>query len=220
MKTENLTRSNIAQRDYLFLKETGIPAGFVAPIPRQTWMVGMVRYWPPVILRYHLDDDHTNNDPGNLATICPFCHSVFHIGNCGEREAGIIIWNTELSQSKLNALMMAVFVGMYRKDSESKVERRNAGIAENLYYGVKSSSGMIEELFGEGASNPKKIGKALGALSRAQYARRAEILTGVRLLPNYKYYAKRHVPYWNDKVVGALHGETWEELWKDACTDA
>jgi hypothetical protein len=40
---------------------------------------------------HHADGDYKNNSVDNLVTLCPFCHSCFHIGFAGLKEKGILL---------------------------------------------------------------------------------------------------------------------------------
>lgn len=51
---------------------------------------------------HHLDDDHDNNKPKNIAVLCSLCHSVFHCGVIDGRECGQIAYLPEISQAALN----------------------------------------------------------------------------------------------------------------------
>ncbi len=63
---------------------------------------------------HHLDGRHGNNDPRNLATLCPLCHGILHIGFTARRKPGRFIWLPEASQADLNLLVHAVAVARLR----------------------------------------------------------------------------------------------------------
>lgn len=171
---------------------------------------------------HHLDDDHENNDLSNLVTACPFCHSVMHLGNAGARGCGVLVWNPGIDQASLNLIMQAVLVGMWRAahESEDETATRVGAICEALYFGLRQLSGELEERYGQGASDPFVMGRALGELNQEDYAHRDRALYGVRFVPSYDYYAKRHLPYWGEHVYKGIPASTWEELCDAVTTDA
>ncbi|MFL9611093.1 hypothetical protein ACKF11_13480 [Methylobacillus sp. Pita2] len=61
---------------------------------------------------HHLDHDHGNNKASNLATLCPMCHQVFHIGHAGENQSASLIWLPEISQADLNNFVRAIFISI------------------------------------------------------------------------------------------------------------
>lgn len=40
---------------------------------------------------HHINGDHRDNRPENLATLCPMCHAVFHVGITGMHRRGILV---------------------------------------------------------------------------------------------------------------------------------
>ncbi len=40
---------------------------------------------------HHINGDHTDNRPENLATLCPMCHAVFHVGITGIHRRGTLV---------------------------------------------------------------------------------------------------------------------------------
>ena len=162
---------------------------------------------------HHIDDDHHNNRPENLLTVCPFCHSVFHCGNAGHRESGSIIWAPWITQEDLNATIHGLFILMtfehptpadLKKAEESRTQDQLKSYAEvgrlarERYEVLQSFSDLAEQHIGAGMSNAETLGEALMVLARSNekaYERRAVFLKGARFLPDYGYYAKA-ARYW------------------------
>lgn len=63
---------------------------------------------------HHLDGHHDHNDQSNLATLCPLCHGILHIGFTARRKPGRFIWLPEASQADLNLLVHAMAVARLR----------------------------------------------------------------------------------------------------------
>src|SRR6185369_10335832 len=72
---------------------------------------------------HHKDDDHANNNPSNLATVCCLCHQVFHLGMTGMRRSGIIIWCPEIDQANINNISRAIFVAVMNKKTHEEPAR-------------------------------------------------------------------------------------------------
>ncbi|MBV6632830.1 MAG: type IVB secretion system protein IcmJDotN [Alphaproteobacteria bacterium] len=140
------------------------------------------RKWQEV---HHLDGDHSNHDPRNLATICSFCHMSFHIGRAGLAGEGELIWLPELSQTELNHLSRGCFVAMRTKGTTNEA-------GESIFSGLRIRAEEARRRLG--TSDPADLGEALLAISEEAYEKRAEVLDGVRLLPlGRKYVGERDV---------------------------
>jgi intracellular multiplication protein IcmJ len=162
---------------------------------------------------HHKDDDHHNNHPDNLLTVCPFCHSVFHCGNAGHREAGSIIWAPWIRQEDLNAAVHVLFILMtfehpndeeVKKAEESRTMdalkfRSDTGrVARERYESLQSFGDAAEKHLGAGMSNAAVLGESLLALANQNphaYQRRSVFLGGARFLPDFSYYMKA-AGYW------------------------
>jgi len=160
---------------------------------------------------HHLNDDHTDHRPANLAAICPFCHGYFHIGRAGLTGEAELIWLPELPAWQLSHLARAIFVGMHL-DSEMRPA------AENLYSALRVRADDARRRLG--TSDPADLGEALLALEDEAYERRADMLDGVRLLPLGRKYAGDEdifpamLDYYvsNKGPFGRLPPESWPEL--------
>jgi hypothetical protein len=162
---------------------------------------------------HHKDDDHRNNDPDNLLTVCPFCHSVFHCGNAGHREAGSIIWAPWITQEDLNISVHVLFILMtFEHPSEAEIKKAEESqtqdalrfsaetgrIARERYEVLQSFADLAEKNLGAGMSNAAVLGESLMVLAKqdeSAYMRRAAFLGGARFLPDFAYYLKP-ARYW------------------------
>lgn len=66
---------------------------------------------------HHLDNDHTNNKPANIAVACPFCHMPFHLGFNAMRGNGTLIFAPELSQADISRICAISVIGFSRGDA-------------------------------------------------------------------------------------------------------
>lgn len=147
---------------------------------------------------HHLDDDHGNNVPENLATACPFCHEVHHAGNAGHLERATLIWLPEMSHEDLNRLCHATFVAMHTHNNW-----------ETLAQAIHMQLAARESQVPDPLRNLRVLGSALSRLTDAEYQGRAAALGGLRLLPRPKAF-ERHVAYWADRAWNAL--PDWDAL--------
>lgn len=142
---------------------------------------------------HHLDDDHHNNDRRNLATLCPFCHQVFHCGCAGRRDAGRIAWLPEIEQSMINLLCNA---------AAATADSDYVDTGEALLNGLSDDQGRLGAIVGESAYDAATYASMLMRIAAEDpqaYARRAELLHGVRLIPSPAAYAEA-VEYWRERV--------------------
>ncbi|NNM65720.1 MAG: HNH endonuclease [Burkholderiales bacterium] len=147
---------------------------------------------------HHVDDDHGNNTPANLATACPFCHEVHHAGNAGHLERASLIWLPEMSHEDLNRLCHATFVAMH---SHNRWET----LAHAIHMQLAARESQVPGPF----RNLRVLGAALSRLTDEEYANRAGALGGLRLLPRPKSF-DRHIAYWAEKAWTAL--PDWDSL--------
>lgn len=174
---------------------------------------------------HHIDDDHKNNEMDNLATICPFCHSVFHIGNAGARGVASVIWLPEISQADLNLLSHVMFILMYRgKASDATDEDKSMMLKVSDFYTMMSTTyaDKLEEKLGKGMSNARTLGETLAWLGNKYpkaYERRERLLASARILPNPDGY-QAHIAHWArasnypEKLIAASMLPSLYDQWK------
>ncbi len=97
---------------------------------------------------HHVDGNHENNDESNLITVCPFCHSVFHVGLTGIQRRGILVVsklsqlelvrisrvNAILGKGSLYALSILLFKGYVERVGSSK---ELVQLADRMHLGWK-----------------------------------------------------------------------------------
>jgi len=174
---------------------------------------------------HHIDDNHANNDVGNLVTLCPFCHDVFHIGNAGAQGRASAMWLPQVSQNDLNILFHAMFILMYRGLSDPQANEQDkdyASKASDLYAQICSTvhNDELEVRLGAGMANLRRIGEALAWLGHNKpeaYANRHRFLYGLRTVPDYEFY-KSTVAFFsmvsNYKSQRVITADVLEGYWK------
>lgn len=139
---------------------------------------------------HHRDDDHANNDPKNLITACTFCHMVQHIGLAGKNKEAVFIWLPEISQADLhhvvrNALVAKRNYEIVKKDMQAQTNKVKASrfldeAASSIMNALMDRMAEAEQRL---SSDPLEVGDALMLLDDVVYDKRADFLSGMRLLP-------------------------------------
>lgn len=158
---------------------------------------------------HHADNDHQNNDDvRNLVSLCPFCHTVHHIGFAGAHRRATLIWLPWLSQERVNLLCNLCGVVMARS-GERLPER-----ARQLYDRMQALVDPLEESWGKGTGDPSILAGALGILHKQcpeLYLERGKALNEIRVLPTLAAF-KEAVTWWSEHTW--LPGEQWEVAWE------
>lgn len=127
---------------------------------------------------HHLDDDHSNNRPDNLVTICNIDHLCFHLGLAAMRGAIFLAVVPELTQAEITNLMRIYHCSMTvgNEDVQSRLK--------GLYAIFESRSvDIFKRVFEADFSNGHEIAVALSKLDDAAFAMRAKSLDGLRVIP-------------------------------------
>ena len=186
---------------------------------------------------HHLDGNHGNNDPANLAALCPLCHGIFHIGFTARRKPGRFIWLPEASQADLNLLVHAMAVARLRlqamaegtsrsfpSESEQAMVARLADTLEGFHRDL-SSVGMAEGVLVDPESgkdlkellehDPSSLGSALADIARApgdaDLGALREGIAGLRWL--YQPQADAAARHFQTAQAW-LDGKRWMDIWR------
>lgn len=138
---------------------------------------------------WHADDDHSNNDPANLHTICFFCHMPFHIGAAARRNLATLCWMPELSQTQINHMIrskMALDLWLSRMPPNAPVPENVAyrAMIDTLNGAIAVRANLVAHAFG--SESPMHLGAALLELAARDpdaYQNRQALLDGIRLVP-------------------------------------
>ncbi len=61
---------------------------------------------------HHMDNNHQNNNLNNLYAVCPFCHSVIHLGFTALSKRCYLAYLPEISQERINLISSLCGVGL------------------------------------------------------------------------------------------------------------
>ena len=135
---------------------------------------------------FHLDDDHDNWSPSNLAAACPLCHAVQHIGSPTANQDMHVIWLPEAEQAPLNVLVRGIHILMHSQGVPATLTARHMPgdpaleTAWRAYAALDSRRDSANRIID--SHSPLDLADALAAMSPRDYARRAKLLGGLRLL--------------------------------------
>lgn len=157
---------------------------------------------------HHLDDDHTNNHPNNLVTICNIDHLCFHLGLAAMKGSIFLAVVPELTQAEITNLMR-IYHGAMTMGNED-VQSRLKG----LYAIFESRSvDIFKRVFEADFSNGHEIAVALSKLDDAAFAMRGKTLDGIRVIPTEAafrdgqiagYLTRTHTQYFDQNHWPAL----------------
>lgn len=140
---------------------------------------------------HHLNDDHSDNRPQNLVTACIYCHLCAHIGLAGKNNEAVLVWLPEIEQAALHHVVRTIQFSAYwgKKHSVDKrtdpktqaMAKMIASTASALEGKLRAREAGAQRLLG--TSDPLELSNLFLKMPNEVYARRGEILTGIRLLP-------------------------------------
>lgn len=145
----------------------------------------------------NIDNNYQNNKAKNMATSCVFCtqcHFVESIG-VGDYGGGRLIYLPEISQAELNSLCHVLFCAV-TNDTGYKAT------AQSIYRNLRFRAQAVENEFGEGMSQPNKLGQMLIEMNVEQ-AKRDKILAGLRILPSRTRF-REQIDHWAKTALNEL----------------
>lgn len=126
---------------------------------------------------HHLDDDHTNQNDDNLATVCTLCHQVHHLGMFSMRNAGFLAALPEFTQTEVNHFCRIIHVTSAFAET---------AVAERLQslFALFTSRGMdtLKRPFDCDISDPYLLTQILSGGDDALYESRDKSLADLRLV--------------------------------------
>lgn len=138
---------------------------------------------------HHRDDDHQNNQPENLVSICPMCHAYHHVGepskhgsakglsegHFGAQTRLIRVPHAEkIPAQDFNHLLRAIGVAMADPD-ESKVARQVFSLISNESLRNEMEAALV-------SNHPADMAAAFSHLTDDEYERRGTVVGAVRML--------------------------------------
>jgi intracellular multiplication protein IcmJ len=148
---------------------------------------------------YHLNDDHADESAGNVVISCPLCHLPQHLNRPQIDREAVLVWLPEMAQGAVNVLARHIHLactaaGYPPFEAQSARPPATRALAGYHAYRALYERRTAAELR-LGTTSPRHLGAALLDLSAADYARRAVLLGGIRLLPTGRLYEDGHDIY-------------------------
>ena len=143
----------------------------------------------PYMNVHHLDGDHSNQDPVNLATACFHCHAVHHVGLWGD--AASLVWLPEMSQKDVSHLSRALLTAERGERIEMTMGKETVfalGEDDIAYHETARQVRLDLEHRADiarrrlGVTGCRTLGTALHALTQEEYARRGQVLAPYRFV--------------------------------------
>lgn len=145
---------------------------------------------------HHLDDNHHNNDPSNLACVCKLCHPYHHVGevavrattqgleegHVGFKATNLVRAPEGFSPQDMNHLLRAVAIGLSNED-EAPMARKIFNLLNSPYALEETARAYLpnkEEKVKR--LNPADVAAALSELTQDEYEQREPYVRDLRLL--------------------------------------
>lgn len=154
---------------------------------------------------HHVDDDHSNNNPENLVTICPLCHACFHLGFSGVKQKGLVIYidpSLGLTQGELNSIVRTLWIG--ERSQDNAIKTVSISILSRF---VRQQVAATRKL---GTSECLTVANSLLVLSDEDYENRAERLSGIYFFP-YKDAFSKFIDYLSETTYSGFKSDYWYE---------
>jgi intracellular multiplication protein IcmJ len=156
---------------------------------------------------HHIDDNHQNNDPQNLLTVCNLCHQVHHLGMCAMRNGGFIAAIPELTQTEVNNIVRAIHVAEYIADAAVR-DKLKSLFAIFQFRGKDT----LKTLYGGDISNPYILAEIISTCPDDIYAKRAELLAPLRLVASKEAFHAGQLEYYAANNRALFLPESWPPL--------
>ncbi len=153
---------------------------------------------------HHKDHDHGNNEKDNLATICCFCHLVFHLDQARVQNKVDLILLPWMTQIDLN--LLCLFIGVVLADNKKDTKE-----AVSLYGLLKKQHNEFKQEFGMSLSDPAMFFQCLKRHAQRfpkQYSKQQNLLKNIRVLPrltafkNQLHFCSKYTDFSYENIPG------------------
>lgn len=160
-----------------------------------------------------------DTSPGNLITVCNFCHQCFHLDSVSKMRSGVLIWLPEIDQATLHHIARAIYVARISQGPVAEAARKALDTLMSLREEAKARIHTDE---------PYILATVLrDYIGEKHYVSRDKKLEGLRLLPLDRRIIKEAelefnqfpqiLAYWRSKD-GPFSGKTpalWISLYQE-----
>lgn len=121
------------------------------------------------------DMNPQNYQADNLATVCVFCHQVFHLEKVADMRSGVLVWLPEIGQAALHHIMRAVYVARVTQGPMADAARK---LHDILMYRREAAKERM------GTDDPAVLARIFqDFLEDREYHVRDKKVDGLRLMP-------------------------------------
>lgn len=135
---------------------------------------------------FHCNDDHDDWSPNNLAAACPLCHAVQHVSDADADLQVRVVWLPEVTQNLLNVVVRDIHHILHREGLPPTLAKRPIFERDDVICAWRAYAALDRRAASARTAidtdQPRGLAAALRALSPSDYARRASLLGGLRLL--------------------------------------
>lgn len=186
---------------------------------------------------HHIDDNHHNNNPSNLALLCPLCHSTFTLGKRGDHFTSDLILYPYWTQEELNRFYHIALTIDYlaRNNFIGKEHAHLQEYINSMFKVIRKESEALKSLnqysvIREYLFNEDMLYSVLARMKHQEYQDRELLIRDMRLIPKIdkdgKSFFEKEIAYWvknvwkisedakNGKKVskGGISPATWDDL--------
>ena len=172
----------------------------------------------------HLNGNLSDFKEENLLTVCIFCYQCFHIDKVSDMKSGALIWLPEIAQTELHHIARAIYVARISQGPVAEAARKALEI-------ILARKDEAKERIT--TDDPYILSTVLkDYLSKGSYAKRADKLDGIRLLPLDRRIIKEAelefnqfpqiLAYWRSKdgPFGGKAPPQWVSIYQDLAAQA
>ena len=125
------------------------------------------------------DGNYFNNQIKNLYAACPLCFWSCNLAyaNASGHNRGVLIYMPEMTQSHINGLMHSIFCSVAGATLHE-------GTSEVIHKTMKLRAKVVEDMYGEGRSDPTAFGHMLINAMNIDAKIPEKLLENIRFLPN------------------------------------
>lgn len=180
---------------------------------------------------HHIDDNHHNNDPANLVTLCPFCHMYFTCGNRGGVFSAELIFMPILHPVAINQICHTVFameniIEQEKQNKESKLNEEDMKKIKELKFNMHAIWNTIviqgkiglqyyaQKIFPQLAEKNgiDILYNTLLIMPQQVYQKKKDILSPLRLIPKHSEFPKETLKTWANAWLQRYPPSTWDAL--------
>lgn len=142
--------------------------------------------------RFHCNGDHADDSADNLVPACPLCHLAQHPERPQIDAEASLIWLPEMSQAMLNCFVRSIHLTLHAEGEPVDMRRTPRSSAPGVLEAFRAYRALRERAAPAfdrlGSNSFAELGATLLDLRPKAYARRGELLAGLRLLPLGQFY--------------------------------